>query len=190
MAARLHRAPGPAEGQTHLTSPGLQENLQPRATPSSSLELLASDRASLGARLANADICARDPSWLPQIPWASSLATTAADGPWARKATQPHRGVHSSGAGWGFQVPICPGLHCHLALGRLFKVIYANTYGTLTLFLSFTQTEAHEAHHILLFRLIVSLKDHSTSPIQVELSQCIWNGSVFRSMDEPWWGKC
>ena len=105
MAARLHRAPGPAEGQTHLTSPGLQENLQPRATPSSSLELLASDRASLGARLANADICARDPSWLPQIPWASSLATTAADGPWARKATQPHRGYIHQGLAGAFRFP-------------------------------------------------------------------------------------
>ena len=58
----LHRLPGPAEGQTHLTSPGLQENLRPRATPSSSLELLASDRASLGAGLANTDIQVTEPA--------------------------------------------------------------------------------------------------------------------------------
>ena len=126
----------------HTSARWLQENLKPRVTPSSSLALLASDRASLGAGLANADIQMDRASLVsgpgsmletragflrfPGHPlWPLLLLTVPGQ-------EKPH---NHAGAGWGFQVPLCLAgkfslfLFGHL-LFNFFKVfVYLTTQG-------------------------------------------------------------
>lgn len=148
----LHHSPRPAEGQaSQLTgAAGKPAAYRDPELQACSLYLLHAEFQSSwwcwkclflgpaphpGARLANADIrvdracfvpgpslCPRDLSRLPQIPWASPLATGAADSPWAGNATQPYRGAttgKSMGSSHSWELSAFPSSSLGSLLGRL-----------------------------------------------------------------------